>query len=122
MDLISTIGRERPEVYTFFLANSLNYYNLYLQEFGISKEIRRMSWGDKKIITTGVVPVYCELIDPDLASFTESKKEKKAVTMFRFGFNNSNMASITGVGGWNIKNYMHLPSDLIPKRKYIKPY
>lgn len=117
MDLISTIGRERPEVYTFFLANSLNYYNMYLQEFGISKDIRKMEWGDKKIIMSGEVPVYVELIHPDLAANTDSKKEKKAVTSFRFGFDNPELASITGIGGWNIKHYPHLPDDLSPDYK-----
>lgn len=109
LDLISTIGRERPEVYTIFLANSLNYYNQYLQEFGISREIRKMSWGEKRVITSGCVPIYVELIDPDINGQTEEKKEKKRVTMFRFGFDNPNLASITGVGGWNIKEYPHLP-------------
>lgn len=112
-DIVDTIARYRTEVWIVLLANTLNYYNMYLQELGISRDIRKLHWGDKKTLTSGSVPIYCELIEPS----KNQTGTQSSLNRFRFGFNNPSIASINGGAEWNIRNYQHLPYDIVTDDK-----
>ena len=105
--VLSSITRDRTEVFYFLLANSLNYYNQYLTELGIARDIKKMEFGDKRIIKSGLVDVYTEIIDPHTTIFKSERK--KLATLLKFGFRNEKLASITGSTTWNFKHYRHLP-------------
>ena len=106
-DIIDTIARYRKEVWIFMTANTLNPYANYLQELGISRQLRRMKLGEHKIIDSGCVPVFVQLIPPN--DYQSIKSRKASFNLFRFGFDNPNLNSITGVDTWNFRQYRHLP-------------
>lgn len=114
MDIISTVGREREQVYTFFLGNNLNAYSIYLQEMNIARQVRQMNWGEKKYIDIAQTRFYVELIQKDLSNVVVKKKSE--IVWRRFGFGGEKLSSITGVGGWNIKQYQHIP-EFLDERK-----
>lgn len=104
-DIYDTIARYRPECWVFMLANTLNPYNMYFQELAISKKIRELNWGDCRTYTSGSVAIEVELIKPN--DYQKSDNKKGKLNSLRFGFNNPNLASITGQAVWNIKHYPH---------------
>lgn len=106
-DIIDTVSRYRKMVYVFMTANTLNPYALYLQELGISRTLRLMKLGEHKVIESGCVPVYTEIIKPN--NYQRVDERKSNFNLFRFGFDNPKLNSITGLGTWNLKNYRHLP-------------
>lgn len=118
-DILSTVGRQRIEFYVVLLANTLNVYNKYLEEFGVSRELRKMSFGEHRLVTSGMVKIYVNLISMEEKRQTKIGQIKRSVTLWRFGFNNSKLSSITG-DSWNIKQYPHIPSfvDVKKDKKY----
>lgn len=121
MNLISTVGRYRPDVYIVMLANNLNPYAMYLQELGISRQVQRMQFGEHKLVTSGTVPIYIELISNSTFNVTTKMTLRDKLKMFRFGFDNPRLASITGSHNWNLKQYPHIykPLDITKDRKLI---
>lgn len=109
LQLLSTVGRQRAEFYIIMLGNTLNYYNKYLQELGINREIRKMKFGDKRMIENGMVKVFVELISMEKQKQTKVGQLKEKITLFRFGFGDSRFNALTG-GDWNIKQYPHIPN------------
>ena len=110
-DIYDTIARYRSECWIFMLANTLNPYNMYFQELGISKQIRNLKWGDCKTFNSGSVSIEVEMIKPN--EYQRGSDKKGKLNLLRFGFNNPNLASITGSNEWNIKHYPHYAVDIV---------
>ena len=112
MDLLSTIIRKRKSPIVVMLANAVDYTSPYFKEFEISKEIKTLKTGDNKIIKTekGTI-IYAEIIG---VKQTELKKE---INRLFFGFNNSNLTSITGgINTWafdSVPHYLQNENDII---------
>lgn len=118
MDILSTIGRQREEFYIILLGNTMNRHNMYFQEYGITKNIMNMRAGERKIITSGMVRIYFELIgEHDVKRISV----KDRIKQWRFGFNNPKLSAITGQYTWNFKNYPH-PNESIDVKKDLILY
>lgn len=119
-DLLSTIIRFRKSPIVVMLSNTINRNSQYFEEFQISKEVKKMSNGEKKYITTDLgTTIYIEIIEK-----LESEQKKKHNKLF-FGFNNPKLASITGSEAWAHEIVQHIPKEkedcyVIAKNLYIE--
>lgn len=106
MDLLSTIRRNRMNVKIFMLANTIDLYSEYFNDFEISHIVQNMNCNDAINIKTDLgTPIYIEWIK-DLKNNTDKKKSN---TLF-FGFKNKQLGSIVG-GNWTTNNFPHITKD-----------
>lgn len=104
--MISTIRRQRYSVHILMLSNTISPYSKYFEELCISREIHRLQPGQmgttETALGTKVHYAWLNLEGP-------VKEERKRANNWLFGFpGNKMLRSITG-GGWEIRNYPHLP-------------
>ena len=103
------------------LSNTINPYNQYLQELGISTQLAKMHKGQKAIITSELgTRVYCEMLDVQI----HQTKEFNTTALEYFGFANESLRALYG-GDWEIQGFKHLPhSDTreLEKTPFILDY
>lgn len=104
MNVCSTIIRHRDNVKVFMLGNTVNQYNPYFEEFGLTN-VRTMKQGDIQVYNynDGKTRVAVE--------YSESAGNKPSDVYF--AFNNPKLKMITG-GDWEIDIYPHLPHKYKP--------
>lgn len=119
--LVATIRRMRKSVRIVMLSNTINPYNQYLQELGISTQLAKMHKGQKAIITSELgTRVYCEMLDVQI----HQTKEFNTTALEYFGFANESLRALYG-GEWEIQGFKHLPhSDTreLEKTPFILDY
>ena len=95
MDIHKTLSRERFNVFTIMLANSMNRNSPWFDEMGIRKYIPKIKKGDSKILETekGTI-IRFELF----GNVTESAmgKIRNIVNLLYYGFASPKMSTITG--------------------------
>lgn len=111
--LFSSIRRDRHIFKAILPSNLVDIYNPYIDELGIREELETMDNGQHLYIegANGAI-LYLEWIE-DLATVKDKTvfkevQERQRLTSRFFGFGNPRLKSIVG-GGWDIKNYAHLP-------------
>lgn len=105
LDLLKTIIRDRMSPVVCMLANTININSPYFEEFEISKEVRKMTKGDKRtLVTDRGTKIYVEIINLVRKDNTHSIFN----SMF-FGFKNPKIASITGGDVWAFDCVPHIP-------------
>ena len=118
MELISSIVRDRDGTKIYLLANSVNTYCPYFEEFGFGN-LSKMNKGDIRIYK------YGENDETTLLLYYTKEKGKTNRAKKYFAFDNPKINMITE-GDWQIKNYPHmtysLTKDKIIKRFYIDFY
>lgn len=112
--VLSTIIRLRNNVKIFMCGNTVNKYNPYFSEMGLTNA-KNMKIGTIDIYTYGdtslkVAVEYCD----------NGKKSKKESNKY-FAFNNPKLKMITE-GSWEIDIYPHLPTKYTPKDVIYKYY
>ena len=109
-NVLSTLIRLRDDVTIFMLGNTVNKYNPYISEMGLTR------MRDQKI---GTIDIY-EYGESGLKVAVEYSdmptKEKKSNVYF--AFNNERLNMIKN-GAWEIDSYPHYPSD---QYKGINPF
>lgn len=108
MQVLSTIFRDRESGKVYLLSNTINKESVYFIEFEIYKELASMDFGDWKLIKSSHGTMnYVEIIKS-----TDGKDKKRKITkQLYFGFNNPQLASITGSCLWATKEYQHIPTN-----------
>ena len=109
MNTLSTIIRKRDDVKIYMLGNTVNKYNPYFTEMGLTNALT-MKQGTIDLYKYGVSPLtvaveYCNSLT-DKASVENKAKY--------FAFNNPKLEMITG-GKWELDIYPHLPVKYTPK-------
>lgn len=109
-NVLSTIIRHRDNVQIFMLANTVNKYNPYFSEMGLSKAAN-MKQGTIDLYTYGhselrVAVEYCKPLG--------DSKESNVY----FAFDNPKLNMIKN-GAWEMANYPHLPLDAKYKPKDV---
>ena len=104
-NLLSTIIRLRTGVKIFMLGNTINPYNPYFKEMGLTNA-KNMNVGSRDVYTYGDsgLRVACE--------FSDMPNKDKASNVY-FAFNNPKLNMITGKNGvWEIAIYPHLTKEM----------
>lgn len=106
MNTISTIVRQRTNVKIFMLGNTVNKYNPYFDEMGLSHA---------KEMQQGTIDIY-RYGDTDLKVAVEYCATLKRLkeNNYYFAFNNPKLNMITG-GSWELDMYPHAPIKWKPK-------
>lgn len=120
-DLLKTIYRDRHGngVRVFMLANTIAPYSPWFREFMIHKEVRGLRIGQEaRIITDKGTKIY--------VAYLKSKKSyhvKEKVNAQLYGFENPQLAAITGSDEWAIKYAPHImheeDEEIIDRTTYI---
>ena len=98
--LLKTILRERLSAKIFILGNNINVHNIWYRQMTIHNQVRKMEKGDKKIVyTCEGMPIYVAFLE------NRAPEKRKRFNKLYYGFNNSELNSITGNGTWKIKEY-----------------
>ncbi|MCQ2740260.1 MAG: hypothetical protein MJ237_08570 [bacterium] len=95
MDLHKTLSRERFNVYTIMLANTMNRNSPWFDEMGLRKHIPKIKRGDCKLIETDKgtfirFELFGSVLDSALG------KIRSIVNSLYYGFNSPKMSTITG--------------------------
>lgn len=112
--LLSSIRRDRHIMKVIMASNLVDIYNPYIDELGIREELEAMKNGQHLYIESDFgALLYLEWIE-DLATVKNKEvfkevKERDRLTRIFFGFANTRVRSSIVGGGWDIKNYAHLP-------------
>ena len=106
MNQISTIVRRRGNVKIFMLGNTINPYNPYFEEMGLT-HVRKQKAGTVDVYEYGEsgLKVACE--------YAEKPSEKYQSDIY-FAFDNPKLHMITD-GEWEIAIYPHCPVKFRPK-------
>lgn len=106
MNVISTIVRQRKDVTIFMLGNTVNKYNPYTKEMGLTH---------MKDQEQGTIDVY-RYGESELTVAVEYVKPNKSgkTSDLYFAFDNPKLSMITG-GAWEIDIYPHCPVKYLPK-------
>lgn len=121
--LLSSIRRNRHIFKAILPSNLVDIYNPYIDELGIREELESLGNGQHLYIESEYgARLYLEWIE-DLATVSDKNvfkevKERERLTNIFFGFANKRLASIRG-GGWDIKNYAHLPKREEDEQRHI---
>ena len=92
LDLLKTIIRDRMSPVVCMLANTINLNSTYFEEFEISREVRKMTKGDKRtLVTDRGTKIYVEIIN-----LVRKDNAHSILNSMFFGFKNPKIASITG--------------------------
>lgn len=103
--IISTIKRWRRSSLIVMLANQINLYSPYFNELCIADAMQKIPIGGRSIITSPRgTKVYAERIE----QAETVKRQDEIDVMMYFGFDNPNLASITG-DEWATNCYQHIP-------------
>lgn len=104
-DLCSTIIRGRLSPIIVMLANTINLHSEYFYELDIAREVKNLSYGDRKSITTDRgTKILVEVIK--IKDSKEVEERRRHNSLF-FGFKNPKLTSITG--GEEIWAYEQVP-------------
>lgn len=108
--LHSTIRRQRLNVKTVFLSNTIDKYTHLFDEMMISGAVQKMRLGEEQIIETPRgVKLWLHFIKA--ADETQSQKRIENNLLF-YGFNNPKLNAIIGGEEWETRNYPHLSQYL----------
>lgn len=100
MNVISTIVRDRKIDRIYMLGNTVNKYNPYFENFGITKDLEQ-----------GKIQVY-QFGDTVLAlEYCESGEKSKVNSNRYFAFDNPKLQMIKG-GKWELDVYPHIPAEM----------
>lgn len=100
MNVVSTIVRDRQIDRIFLLGNTVNKYNPYFENFGISKDLVQGEIVKYNFAETVLAIEYC-------ASNEKSKVDSNRY----FAFDNPKLQMIKG-GKWELDIYPHLPYEM----------
>lgn len=120
-DVVSTIVRDEDKVRIFMMGNTVNKYNPYFSEMGLTNA-STMKQG-----TIDVYKYYNEKLHKDLkvaVEFTGYKNQKERPAKksdIYFGFNNPRLKMITD-GVWEISQYPHCPCRYDQKEVLMRYY
>ena len=104
-NLISTLKRFRRSAKIILLANTIDMYHVYFQEFCIADNVQKMKAGETAVITTEIgTKIIVERIEQAATARAINDLDK----IMYYGFPNPKLASITG-DNWSIANYQHIP-------------
>lgn len=104
-NILATIRREKESTRIVMLSNTVSIYNQYLQELGISKDLKNMKKGTKRVVTAVLgAKVWVEWLD---VKMHKTERFKRAALEY-YGFENPKLKSIYG-GEWEYKNFPRLP-------------
>ena len=106
MNVLSTIIRDRCDVRIFMLGNTINKYNPYFKEMGLSNA-HKMDKGKIDVYEYGDSGLKVAV---EYADFPQKTKKSDVY----FAFNNPKLKMITS-GAWEIAVYPHLPVKYAPK-------
>lgn len=112
-NMLSTIIRDKNDVKIFMLGNSVNKYNPYFVEMGLT---------NAKNQKQNTIDIY-EYGNSGLkvaVEYTESISSKKECSKY-FAFDNPRLKMIT-TGAWEIDIYPHLPKKYNPKNVLYRFY
>ena len=106
MNLIKTIFRDRMSGRVCMMANTIKPGSPWFRELEISKTLRAMKVGDKKLIKTDMgTPIYLHLFD-------NPSPQRSRINAFFFGFKNPALAAIRGDGElWAYRDFQRILSD-----------
>lgn len=104
--IISTIVRDRNDVKIFMCGNSINIYNPYFREMGITN-IKEMQKGEIQVYTYGNSDLRVAVM------YTDAPNKDKASNVY-FAFSNPSLKMITE-GDWQLDIYPHCPCKFRPK-------
>lgn len=108
-DLHSTITRKRDNVITFFLANNIDVNSVWFRKLCI-EDVSRMKQGQKKMfVTTQGTKNYVEILGNNNLFNQITNK----INRLYYGFNSSELNSITGTGEWSYNYYPYFDSEYI---------
>lgn len=116
---ISTIVREREQMWICLLANTIEKQSIWFKELGISYDVAKMKQGDSLICTNGgtTTPVWVHIATPN-----QTEKKHRQIRNL-FNFKNPKLNTITGTDdGWAVKIYPRLPranTEVLLKNVYI---
>ena len=106
MNTISTIIRRRSDVKIFLLGNTINPYNPYFEEMGLT-HARQQQAGTVDIYTYGESDLKVAV------EYAEKPQESYNSDVY-FAFDNPKLSMITD-GDWELSIYPHLPCKFRPK-------
>lgn len=119
LDLLKTICRDRLSPVIVMSANTIDKTTPYFREMSIVDVVKNMKQGDKRYITTPLgTSIYVELLaaTPD--------KKRKIVNLAYYGFDNPELAAVTGSASWSMREYPHIPDvegyKVLDNKHYIK--
>lgn len=101
---LSTILREKSGTKIIFLGNSVNYFNPYFAEFGITDTVRTMKRGEIRQYSFPTQEKDVKL----MVYYTDAAPKKNSNIYFCFGKTKPKM--ITD-GDWDLRLYPHLDCD-----------
>lgn len=108
MNIHATLRRERENIMTFMLSNTITPYHVYLKELAIAHILTKMKRGQHAIITAPLgARVYVELLS--VGMHDEETTNFKQVALDFYGFANEGLKAIYG-GEWEIKGFKHIPN------------
>lgn len=113
MNLVSSIVRDRKDCVIYLLANSVNKYAPYWQEFGI-EEVDKMEQGEIRVYT---YPNSQMKLAIEYCAKAESTKQ---VNDSFFAFQNAQLEMLKN-GSWEMAAYQHAPykiADFMIKKKF----
>lgn len=100
INLHKTIVRDRMSDKIFILGNNYDANNIWFRQLTIANDIRKVKMGDNKILYTNMhMPIYVNFLTP------RSGEKRKRFNKNHYGFDNSELNAITGLGDWSIKEY-----------------
>lgn len=106
-NMLSTIIRLRGDVKIFMCGNSINRYNPYFHEMGLTG-VKKQKQGSIDVYRYGDSELVVAVEYSDMPS---KKKESNKY----FAFNNPKLQMITN-GGWELDIYPHLPKKYTPNQ------
>ena len=100
LHLHKTIVRERMSDKIFILGNNIDYNKIWFRQMTIANNIRQLKKGESRILyTCEDMPIYCHFLQ------NRAPESRKLFNRLHYGFNRSELNSITGLGDWNFKEY-----------------
>lgn len=104
LDLLKTIIRDRISPTVCMLANTINLNSPYFEELEISREVKRLGKGDKKIIETERgTKIYIEIVN-----LIRKDNNHSLLNSLFFGFKNPKINAITGGEVWAFEAVPHI--------------
>lgn len=107
MNVVSTIVRKRRNVKIFMLANTVDKYNPYFDEFGLTNA-KNMKQGTIEVYKYGEKGFKLAI------EYCAPEKKSKTNESPYFAFDNPALEMITG-GAWEVDMYPHCPIKFRPK-------
>lgn len=98
--LHKTIVRDRMSDKIILLGNNLDINNIWYRQLMIHNEVRKLHKGQSKIVHTSEgMPIFVLFME------NRTPEKRKIFNKSHYGFDNPQLAAITGNGNWNVRMY-----------------